>query len=138
MAPPDRSTMPTSEDEIMTPAELRVIREWLGLTGEALGQLVGVQDRTIRRWESGQDRIPDGARLDIEHLESLATEAVEALTSQLRDAAEISTLTYRTNEDFWAHRPALAQYPASWHRAIIARVAHEVPGLEIGYAQSST
>lgn len=24
-------------------------------------------------------------------------------------------------------------YPASWHRAIIARVAHEVPGLSITY-----
>ena len=66
-------------DERMTPAELRVVREWLGLTGEALGLLIGVQDRTVRRWEAGQDRIPDGARLDIERLEFFAVAAVDAL-----------------------------------------------------------
>jgi len=120
-------------DEIMTPAELRVVREWLGLTGEALGALIGVQDRTVRRWEAGQDRVPEGARLDIERLEDMAAAAVGAVVDQLADAREVRMLTYRTNDDFWAHRPELAPHPASWHRAIAARVAQEVPGLAIDY-----
>lgn len=118
----------------MTPAELRVVREWLGLTGEALGRLVGVRDRTIRRWEAGQDVIPDGVRVDIEHLKATADEYVESLVEGLLGASKVVLITYRTNEDFWSEDPSRKPFPASYHRAISARVAQEVPGLSIVYA----
>ena len=121
----------TPADEFMTPAKLRVVREWLGLTGEALSQVIGVQDRTIRRWEAGQVRIPDGARLDIERVGADADAEVAALVTQMSNAADVVALTYRTNAEFWAHRPELAPFPACWHHAIVARVEQEVPHLAI-------
>jgi DNA-binding transcriptional regulator YiaG len=120
-------------DEIMTPAELRVVREWLGLTGEALALLLGVQDRTVRRWEAGQIIIPDGARLEIEQLEAQADTIVEEQVLALNDARDPVTMTYRTNEHYWQHHPEQEPRPASWHRAITARIAQEVPGLSIVY-----
>jgi DNA-binding transcriptional regulator YiaG len=40
----------------MTATELRQIRAELGVTGAELAHALGVNDRTIRLWESGLDR----------------------------------------------------------------------------------
>lgn len=122
-------------DEIMTSAELRVVREWLGFTGEALALLLGVQDRTVRRWEAGTTPIPDGARLDVEQLEHEADDLVGAIGADLLDVVEVAVFTYRTDAEYWTHHPERRPYPASWHRAVIARVAQDVPGLSIEYWQ---
>src|SRR5690606_819281 len=51
------------DDERMTPAEFRVVREFLGLTPEWLAAHLGVSGRTVRHWEQGKYAIPDGVRL---------------------------------------------------------------------------
>lgn len=37
----------------MTPADLRAARKALGLSVEGLAALIGVEGRTVRRWEDG-------------------------------------------------------------------------------------
>lgn len=123
------------EDEIMTPAKLLVTREWLGLTGETLGQIIGVQDRTIRRWEAGQSPIPHGAFADIERLVAATDALVEQHVNRLLDTDEVVLRTYRTNDDYWEEDLTRKPFPAQYHRAIAARVAHEVPGLSIVYSR---
>lgn len=44
-------------------------------------------------------------------------------------------MTYRSDADYHRAHPQ-ARYPASWHRAVVARVAQEVPGLSIVYQES--
>ena len=44
----------------MTPADLKAIRQQLGLTQAEFCALVGVKNRnTVRRWESGEIAIPE-------------------------------------------------------------------------------
>ncbi len=43
-----------------------------------------------------------------------------------------AALIYRTDANYVRHEPA-GGWSASWHRAVIARVAEEVPGLVIVY-----
>ena len=50
-------------------------------------------------------------------------------------AAEPAVLVYRTDLDYKAAHPEV-DFPASWHRAVVARIALEVPGLAIAYAPS--
>jgi len=79
----------------MTDAELRVVREYLGLTGEALAAILGVDNRTIRRWEAGTHEIPDGAREQIERIEAMAAEMVTRaveLSTQADTSADVSGL----------------------------------------------
>lgn len=121
--------------DTMTDAELRVVREHLGLTGDWLAAHLHVSPRTVRHWEQGKYAIPDGVRVEIERLEAVTADAVTAGIDAYRDVddpAEVSLLTYRSDDDYHAHHPEVA-WPASWHRAVCARIAHEVPGATIAY-----
>lgn len=121
--PPD---MP--EDERMTDAEFKVVREFLGLTGDWLAAHLGVSPRTVRHWEQGRYPIPDGVRLAVEGLESAAAQQVDVGVETLSDAPDVVLAIPRTD------CPAECPWPPSWHRAIAARIAQEIPGLSITYA----
>ncbi len=120
------------EDERMTDAEFRVVREFLGLTGDWLAGHLGVSPRTVRYWEQGKYPIPDGVRLEIEDLEQRTGEFVAAVVSKMLDVADPVVVTYRSDAEYHEAHPEIG-FPASWHRAVVARIAQEVPGLAISY-----
>ncbi|NLG54675.1 MAG: DUF1870 family protein [Rhodococcus sp.] len=119
----------------MTPAELRVVREHLGLTGDWIADHLQVSPRTVRHWEDGKYPIPDRIRIAIEQLEQTTADVVGAGVDAYRDIPDPATvplITYRTDADYHTHHPEVS-WPASWHRAVCARIADEVPGLTIDY-----
>lgn len=120
------------EDERMTDAEFRVVREHLGLTGDWLAEHLGVNPRAVRRWEQGVHPIPDGVRLALESLEAQTAEFIGNAVSRLLGLPDPGILTYRTDADYKHHHPE-TKYSASWHRAVVARIAQEVPALRIAY-----
>ncbi|SFD14680.1 helix-turn-helix domain-containing protein [Streptomyces aidingensis] len=124
------------EDERMTPAELRVVREFLGLSVDWLAAHLRVTGRTVRHWEAGTYVIPDGVRLEIEDLERRTGEFVSGLITALMDMPEPGVITYRDDTEYHKAHPEIP-FPASWHRAVVARVAQEVPGLAITYASDA-
>jgi hypothetical protein len=121
------------EDERMTDAEFKVVREFLGLTGDWLSDHLGVSSRTVRHWEQGKYPIPDGVRLTLEALETSAAQQVTAAVKMLNDAPEPGLTIPRTEADC----PPACPWPPSWHRAIAARIAQEVPGLSIVYSDAA-
>ena len=116
----------------MTAAEFRVAREWLGLSSEWLAAHLGVSARTIRHWEAGRHPIPDGVRLEIEHLEMHTREVVGRAVDALASAPDSAIVTYRSDAAYRAAHPG-AVFPASWHRRAVARAVLEVPGLRVVY-----
>ncbi|KAF0646289.1 MULTISPECIES: helix-turn-helix domain-containing protein [Streptomyces] len=120
------------EDERMNPAEFKVVREFLGLTGDWLAHHLEVSPRTVRHWEAGKYAIPDGVRLAIEDLEARTGEYVSQLIEKLLDLPEPGVITYRDDAEYHAAHPE-SGWPASWHRAVVARVAQEVPGLAMAF-----
>ncbi|MGW0984259.1 helix-turn-helix domain-containing protein [Streptomyces xiamenensis] len=130
----DPAGMP--EDERMSDAEFRVVREHLGLTGDWLAAHLGVSSRTVRHWEQGKFPVPDGVRLEMKDLEERTAGFVSGIIDQLMDLPDPGVLTYRSDADYHAAHPEMP-WPASWHRAVIARVAQEVPALAIAYAPAA-
>lgn len=122
------------EDERMTDAEFKVVREFLGLTGDWLATHLSVSSRTVRHWEQGKFPIPDGVRLAMEDLERRTGEFIDGIVPQLLDLPDPGVVTYRTDAEYRAAHPEIP-FPAAWHRAVVARVAQEVPGLAIAYAE---
>ena len=123
-----------TELDLMTDAEFRCVREWLGVTGEWLAVHLGVEGRTIRRWEAGTSPIPEGVREEIERLEQVTAEAVAQVVAQIRDASDVAVKVYRTDADYRAARPEVAM-PASWHRRVVMYACQEVPGVAITYGE---
>lgn len=118
---------PVPADEVMTPAEFRMVREFLGLTMDWVADQLGVAERTVRNWEAGKFTIPDGVRLQMEQWESDTATAVGQYVEELMDVPEPGVHLAREDED------VPGEWPARWHRHVIARVAIEVPGLAITY-----
>ncbi|MBB1253066.1 DUF1870 family protein [Streptomyces sp. OF3] len=116
----------------MTDAEFRVVREHLGLTGDWLAQHLQVNPRNVRAWEHGEKPIPDRIRLEMEDLERRTGEFLDGVIPQLMDLPEPGIITYRNDAEYHAAHPE-NPFPASWHRAVVARIAQEVPGLSIAY-----
>lgn len=127
----DPAGMP--EDERMTPAEFKVVREFLGLTGDWLAAHLDVSPRTVRHWEQGKYPIPDGVRLMVESLEVRTGAFIASIVVKLMDLPDPGVITYRDDAEYLAADPS-AEFPASWHRAVVARIAQEVPGLSIAFA----
>jgi DNA-binding transcriptional regulator YiaG len=48
----------------MTPKQIRIIRDALGLTQQQLAEMIGAQRPTVARWETGVNR-PQGANLKV-------------------------------------------------------------------------
>lgn len=123
------------EDERMTDAELRTIREWLGVTGDWLAGHLQVNPRTVRDWEQGRRPVPDRIRIAIEELEAVTGHAVGEAVTQLGDVPDPVAVVYRDDEEYHAAHPEMSAWPASWHRRVVARAALEVPALAIEYSK---
>ena len=95
----------------MTPADLKIRREALGLSGEQLAARCGIQSRSVRRWEAGFTPVPDFVEdvlLEIEvFTDRLVAGSIAEATAQFAASPDdvIEIQTYATDEDMWAAHP---------------------------------
>lgn len=118
------------QQEPMSDAEFRVLRESLGLTGDWLADHLVVSPRTVRHWEQGKYTIPYGVAKTLRGLEEetagLVRETVAELLEAYKTGPTSELVVYRTDEDYLAGAPEPVR-SASWHRAFVARVAQQAP-----------
>lgn len=131
----DPSALP--EGERMTPAELRVAREFLGLSTVQLAALLRVTDRTVRHWEEDKYPIPPGVAGELDRLERRAADLAARLAREMGAQPSPTLATYRTDADYREADPA-GRLPASWHRAAAARARALLPGARVVYAEPVT
>jgi len=124
------------DPSVMTPAELRCLRESLGLTITELA--VGIRhpgslnERTVRRWESGPHSISKPNAEALARLVAYTDDSVRAIVEAHRPGAPI--ITYWDDEALHKAEPGLwPSIPASWHRAVAWRAAQQIPGAVITY-----
>jgi DNA-binding transcriptional regulator YiaG len=123
----------------MTPAELKTLREALGLSQAHLAHLAGVQERTVRHWEAGRNAAPPDvaamlanidASIDRQVQQALAT--ARELIAQAGHAPDcIDLLRYRTDADLWAAHPDYAPLPVTTHAAMLARTRRALADLHV-------
>ncbi|QBS43776.1 DUF1870 domain-containing protein [Nocardia sp. CS682] len=118
-----------------TAAGFRATRELLGLPVPWCARLFAVAERTVERWERGAFQIPDTAARELAEIADETEQVVEAMVDAI-GAGEISPRlhTYRTNDDYCRHEPD-TRYPATWHRAVCARVMVELPQVELQFVE---
>jgi len=124
------------EPSEMTPAELRCLRESLGMTITELALCVrhprSLNERTVRRWESGPHSISKPNAEAFARLVAYTDDSVHAIVEAHRPGAPITT--YWDDEALHQAEPGLwPALPASWHRAVAWRAAQQIPGATIDY-----
>lgn len=105
--------------KIVDSARLLIIREMMGLSSHQLASLLGVDHRSVIRWENGMFEVPDYADRKYKEL----TEEFEGSAVNL--AKEARALGYVPVPH---DKKARYGFPASWYRAV-ARRAVEISGL---------
>ncbi len=115
----------------MSPAEFRCLYELLGLTPEWVAAHLDVSGDQVMRWAAGDEPVPNNAADELSSLATMTAKLVHELAIAHQWGGSI--LTYRDDTEFQAVDPFGLTYPASWHRAVAARVADRCVGVEINY-----
>lgn len=126
----------------MTPAELRVFTERLGLRQRDVARLLEVNERTVRSWMQGRDLIAAGIAGDIARMVAATDDFVDQVADALGEQAPGPdgcrwVTTYASDEAYLAEHPD-ASMPASWHRAAMGRVMHRLAGVRVRYLGDPT
>lgn len=105
------------DDQPMTGAEFRLIRDRLGLTLAWLADHLGVAQRSVERWDAGKAPIGAGVADDMRQLEQdFETDVARRVAAA--DLAGTKVLEVpRTNDDAEVMYPD-ADYPHGWYLAI--------------------
>ncbi|MGW0491143.1 helix-turn-helix domain-containing protein [Streptomyces olivaceus] len=122
----------TSSRAEMTAAAFKVARESMGLSDGWLAAHLGKSSRMVRNYESGH-AIPAAVGEEATALLRRTRQEVETLVEAVRDDPFAEVVTYATDAAYRLARPD-GEFPASWHRAVVAQVAARAPHIRITYA----
>lgn len=114
----------------MSPAELKTIRESLGLSAQWLADRAGVLQRSVQYWEAGRSRVPDDVAELILRIDAQFSEATRQALAVLDEQTEkqgrppeaVRLYRYRNDAELWEARPDMAGLPVTAHAALLARV----------------
>lgn len=123
----------------MTPAELKTMREAVGLSVPDLAALVNVQERTVRYWESGRNAVPEDVSSMVlgvdRQLDALVDQVMgvvrEHIAAQGGEPEDIVLLRYRENADLWHFLPDFKPLPTTTHGALLARCRAALADLHV-------
>jgi len=123
----------------MTPAELKTIRESLGISAQWLADQTGVRLRTVQYWESGERlSIPDDVQKLIWQLENQANAFVDKSLDVIEERLEngddvglVVLIRYKSDRQLWEYHPALYPITVTCHSARIYRLYRELRQLEV-------
>lgn len=118
----------------MTPADLKIRREALGLSGEDLAARCEVQARAVRRWEGGTTPVPDFVDDVLLDLEVFTDRLVEGNVAEILKRIDglgpdevVEIPAFATDQDLWDAMPEAKPLPAMWFRRVLWRVAERLP-----------
>lgn len=125
--PPPHSSWHATVWHGFTAGELLSAREHLNVSAGWLAGALGVTDRTVRNWEAGRTEVPAGSAALIRDLLAYTATAEETLINRFRPSNRLRPVlwTYRSDDAMRAAHPGTADllyWPASWYRAMYARV----------------
>lgn len=117
----------------MTPAELKTIRENLGLTVQWLAENAKVSHRSATYWEAGKGKVPDDVAALLESVAAKIQTAADEAIKQVNNIAiaqglpdEIVLLRYKTDADLHKYRPDFIGLPVTCHAALLGIISREL------------
>lgn len=112
----------------MHPAEFKTLRESLGLTISTLVKVIDVDERTLRKWESGKKQPPQGVVDTLVGFDDLVNKTVAEMVNthqkSMQNGGQQGVVLERfvEAEDLAAAYPAFAGLPTMTFGVVLFRV----------------
>lgn len=112
----------------MHPAEFKTLRESLGLTISTLVKVIDVDERTLRKWESGKKQPPQGVVDTLEGFDALVNKTVVEIFDKHQESMKnggqqgVVLERFVEAEDMAAAYPAFAALPTMTFGVVLFRV----------------
>jgi transcriptional regulator with XRE-family HTH domain len=108
----------------MHAAEFKTLREAIGLTISTLVKVIDVDERTIRKWESGKKKLPAGVIESVVAIDQLLTDTANQMFSEIQQTPKDSVVLGRfiEEEDLLNAHPEFEGLPMSSHGVVLFRL----------------
>lgn len=128
-----------AELPVMTGAELKALREYLGLSWSWLAEYLQCDERRLQRMELDQELVPNAIAGAVEDLYDETSDFVDRMVDKYRQKVEahgdgVEFPTYRTDGEYQRANKH-GRFQARWHRMVAQRVADAVPGVVLVYQE---
>ncbi|MFQ3228665.1 helix-turn-helix domain-containing protein [Reinekea sp.] len=117
----------------MHPAEFKTLREALGLTISTLVKVIDVDERTIRKWESGKKKLPQGVIDSLNAIDGLLNATADKLFNFHEQDSQSGVVLYRfiEEEDLLNEYPEFEGLPMSTFGVVLFRIRQRFIDLNI-------
>lgn len=108
----------------MHPAEFKTLREAVGLSISTLVKVIDVDERSIRKWESGKKKLPLDVIESLVGIDQLVTDTADRMfTERQRDPKESVVLErYTEEEDYLTAHPEFEGLPITTFGVVLFRL----------------
>lgn len=120
----------------MHPAEFKTLREAVGLSISTLVNVIDVDERTLRKWESGKKQPPQGVVDSLEAIDALLNKTAAEIVAQhqesMKNGGQQGVVLERFIEadNLAAAYPAFAELPTTTFAVVLFRVRQKF--IELG------
>jgi hypothetical protein len=126
-----------AELPVMTGAELKALREYLGLSWSWLAEYLQCDERRLQRMEVDQELVPNAIAGAVEDLYDETDDFVRRMVDKYREKVKahgdgVEFPTYRSDGEYLRANKH-GRFQARWHRMVAQRVADAVPGVVLVY-----
>lgn len=108
----------------MHPAEFKTLREAIGLSISTLVKVIDVDERSIRKWESGKKKLPLDVIESLVGIDQMVTDTANRMFTELQqDSTENVVLhRYTEEEDYLTAHPEFEGLPITTFGVVLFRV----------------
>ena len=120
----------------MSAAEFKTLREAAGLSISTLVKVIDVDERSIRKWESGKKNVPQDVFDQVVAIDQLITDTANAEFENVKGHAGQSVVLYRyvDQDDLYEAFPDFDGLPIMSYAAVIYRLRQKL--LDAGFSVS--
>lgn len=114
----------------MSPAELKTLRESMGLSQQWLADRAGVRLRSVQYSEDGRSAVKEDVAALVLDMDARLDALIHIMMEIIRRRAlaghgkpeTVALIRYRDDADLWRFRPEMHGFPASYHAAMVSRL----------------
>ncbi len=117
-------TLSNRPEKNMHAAEFKTLREAVGLSISTLVKVIDVDERSIRKWESGKKKVPQDVVERLVEIDALISDTAKNEFSNIQKSSQESVVLHRfiEEDDFHNAHPEFEDLPLTTYGVMLFRL----------------